>query len=65
MCIRDRDREVKTSDSEYYKWTQWIFLKLYNSYFDTDKNKACDISGLKIPSNLDQNEKNSLLTQED
>ena len=57
----DWDREVKTSDSEYYKWTQWIFLKLYNSYFDTDKNKACDISGLKIPSNLDQNEKNSFI----
>ncbi len=57
----DWDREVKTSDSEYYKWTQWIFLKLYNSYFDTDKNKACDISELKIPSNLDQNEKNSFI----
>ena len=52
----DWDREVKTSDSEYYKWTQWIFLKLYNSYFDTDKNKACDISRLKIPSNLDEDE---------
>ncbi|MBE98060.1 MAG: leucine--tRNA ligase, partial [Flammeovirgaceae bacterium] len=57
----DWDREVKTSDSKYYKWTQWIFLKLYNSYFDTDKNKACDICGLKIPSNLDEDEKNNFI----
>ena len=50
----DWDRELKTSDSKYYKWTQWIFLKLYNSFFDTKKNKACDINELKVPKDVEK-----------
>src|ERR1700724_3510118 len=36
----DWAREVNTTDPGYYKWTQWIFLKLYNSWFDPQKKAA-------------------------
>lgn len=42
----DWSRRVATSDPEFYKWTQWIFLKLYDSYYDTKKNKARPIKEL-------------------
>lgn len=42
----DKRRSFATIDPEYYKWTQWIFLQIYNSYYDTDANKARPISEL-------------------
>ena len=39
----DWTRELATTDVEYFKWTQWIFLKLYNSYFDPHWEKATPI----------------------
>jgi leucyl-tRNA synthetase len=40
----DWQREVNTTDPHYYKWTQWIFLKIYNSWFNPKTNKAEPIS---------------------
>ena len=48
----DWDREVDTTDPNYFKWTQWIFLLIYDTWYDPEMKKGRPISELPIPSDV-------------
>ena len=61
----DWSREVATTDVEYFRWTQWIFLQIYDTWFDAELQKGRPITELPIPKEVSAVGNDAVLAYQD